>query len=196
MVMFLCEFAQDLFYRLIGRDIHFRAYVTCADFAHYALENVKDVFYGEALIEAYRAEKEIQAMGLFMSNAVATYSDIFKTARFNRSCRFVYIMQTLQRYSANKQDYPLDPASIVDTDAIWLLAYDIRYLQTIHRHKADAALPLRVRKKYERTWRLLLKQHGGFLSALEESNFDPKAISVCDWSEPLERIGTSRGFFG
>ncbi|MGH9654682.1 MAG: hypothetical protein ACRD6B_14600 [Bryobacteraceae bacterium] len=53
MVMFLCEFAQDLLYRLIGRDIHFRAYITCADFAHYALENVKDVFYGEALIEAY-----------------------------------------------------------------------------------------------------------------------------------------------
>ena len=31
-VMFLCEFAQDLFYRLIGRDIHFRAYTTCGDF--------------------------------------------------------------------------------------------------------------------------------------------------------------------
>lgn len=196
MVMFLCEFAQDLFYRLIGRDIHFRAYITCDDFAHYGLENIKDVFYGEALIEAYQAEKKIQAMGLFMSNAVATYSDIFKTRRFNRSCRFVYIMQTLQRYSARKQDYPLDPASIVDTDAIWLLAYDIRYLKMIHMHKADVALPFRVRRKYETTWTMLLKQHSGFMSVLEESNFDPKAISVCDWSEPLERIGTSRGFFG
>jgi hypothetical protein len=195
MVMFLCEFAQGLFYRLIGRDIHFRAYITCADFAHYALENIKDVFYGEALIEAYRAEKKIQAMGLFMSNLVTPYSDIFKTRRFNRKCRFVYIMQTLQRCTARKLKYPLDLGSIIDTDEIWLLAYDIHYLKTIHRHKADTALPLRVRKKYETTWKVLLKQHSGFMSVLEESGFNPRAISACDWSEPLGRIGTSRGFF-
>jgi len=196
MVMYLCEFAQDLFYHLIGRDIHFRAYITCADFAHYALENIKDVFYGEALIEAYRAEKKIQATGLFISNLVAPYSDIFKTARFNRTCRFVYIMQTLQRYSAEKQNYPLDPADLVDEDAVWLLAYDMRYLETIYGHKTDGALPVTVRKKYETTWRMLLKQHRGFMSTLEESGFDPKAISACDWTEPFERIGTSRGFFG
>lgn len=131
-----------------------------------------------------------------MSNLVVPYSDIFKARRYDESCRFVYIMQALQRHSARKQDYPLDSVSIVDTDAIWLLAYDIRYLQTIHRYKADAALPLRARKKYERTWKLLLKQYSGFLSVLEESNFDPKAISSSDWSDPLERIGTPRGFFG
>jgi hypothetical protein len=27
LIMYLCEFAQDLFYRLIGRDIHFRGYL-------------------------------------------------------------------------------------------------------------------------------------------------------------------------
>jgi hypothetical protein len=195
-VMFLCEFAQDLFYRLIGRDIHFRAYITCGDFAHYPMENIKDVFYGGALVEAYQAEKRIQGTGLFMSNLVAPYSNIFKTSRFNRSCRFVYIMQTLQRYSARKQAYPLDPFILLGTDEVWLLAYDIRYLETIHRHKGDATLPPRVRKKYETTWRLLMKQHSGFMSRLEESGFDPKAISACDWTEPLDRIGTPRGFFG
>jgi hypothetical protein len=41
LVMYLCEFAQDLFYRLIGRDIHFRAYITCADFAHYPMERLR-----------------------------------------------------------------------------------------------------------------------------------------------------------
>jgi hypothetical protein len=195
-VMFLCEFAQDLFYRLIGRDIHFRAYITCGDFAHYPMENIKDVFYGEALIEAYNAEKKIQAIGLFMSNLVAPNSDIFKTARFNRSCRFVYIMQSLLRHSTRKRDYPLDPISIVDTDAIWLLAYDIRYLETIYKHKNNAEFPPRVRKKYETTWRLLMKKHGGFMSTLEEHGFDAAAISRCDWSEALQRVGTKRGFFG
>lgn len=194
-VMYLCEFAQDLFYRLIGRDIHFRAYITSGDFAHYPMEHIKDVFYGGALIEAYQAEKNVQAIGLFMSNLVAPCSDILKTARFNRSYRFVYIMQSLRRFSAKRQDYPLDPVELVETDAAWLLAYDIRYLANIHRHKSDAGLPPRVRKKYETTWRMLLKQHSGFMLALEENSFDPTAIE-CDWAEPLERIGTPRGFFG
>ena len=97
-VMYLCEFAQDLFYQLIGRDVHFRAYITCADFAHYEMEHIKDVFCGEALIEAYQTEKNLPCMGLFMSNAVVTYCDIFKTRRYNKSAHFVYIMQSMDRF--------------------------------------------------------------------------------------------------
>jgi len=41
-----------------------------------------------------------------------------------------------------------------------------------------------------------MRQHRGFMAKLEESGFDPKAISACDWIEPLERVGTRRGFFG
>jgi len=195
-VMFLCEFSQDLFYRLIGRDIHFRAYITCDDFAHYSMQNIKDVFYGDALIEAYTAEKKIQAMGLFMSNRVVPYSNIFKTRRFNNECRFVYIMQSLGRVSYSREEYPLPPELLLDTDEIWFVAYDIRYLQTINTHRGNRALSPRVRKKYERTWRLLSRQHPGFLSALEDSSFDPKAICRCDWTEPLGRVGTPDGFFG
>ena len=195
-VMYLCEFAQDLFYRLIGRDIHFRAYITCGDFAHYHTENIKDVFYGEALVEAYRAEKTIQCIGLFMSSAVVPYSDIFKTSRFNRTCHFVYMMQSLLRHSAPQKNYPIDPNALVSTDEIWLLAYDIRYLEDIHRRMNDSQLERRVRKKYEATWRMLLKKHKGFMTALEGRGFDPKAISDCDWAESLGRVGTARGFFG
>lgn len=195
-VMYLCEFAQDLFYRLVGKDIHFRAYITSGTFAHYPMDNIKDVFYGDALIEAYRAEKKLQSTGLFMANAVVPYSDIFRTAKFKKSCHFVYIMQSLQRYSFRRQDYPIDPDNLVSTGEIWSLAYDIRYLETIHKHKNDLALEPRVRKKYETTWRMLLKQHAGFMSVLEASGFDPQAISRCDWSEPLQRIGTKRGSFG
>ena len=195
-VMYLCEFAQDLFYRLIGRDIHFRAYIVHGDFAHYSTENIRDVFYGNALIEAYRAEKVLQCMGLFMSNDVVRYSSIFQTARFNANCHFVYLMQSLLRCSFREQDYPLDPVLVVDTDEVWFLAYDIRYLETIHRHKSDLTLEPGVRGKYESTWRMLRKKHRGFMSVLEKHDFDPRAISVCDWSEPLQRVGTPGGSFG
>ena len=196
MVMYLCEFAQDLFYRLIGRDVHFRAYITCDDFVHYQMKNIHDVFYGPALIEAYQAEKKIQCMGLFMSNAVVPYSDIFKTVKFNRTCHFVFLMQSLMRQSWERHEYPIDPSLIIDTDEIWLLAYDIRYLTTIYKHKMDINLPSRVRRKYQATWRMLLKKHGGFMTALGENQFNARAISECDWAKPLGRVGTRNGFFG
>jgi hypothetical protein len=203
-VMYLCEFAQDLFYRLIGRDIHFRAYITCDEFAHYSMENIKNVFYGNALIEAYMAEKKIQAMGLFMSNRVVPYSNIFKTRRFNKECHFVYIMQSLDDVSFSalgnvnfsREDYPLPPILVVDTDVIWSVAYDIRYLQTIHGHRSNSALSSKVKRKYERTWQLLFRQHSGLLSILEENAFDPNAVCQCDWAEPIGRVGTPDGCFG
>jgi hypothetical protein len=195
-VMYLCEFAQDLLYRLIGRDIHFRAYITCNDFAHYGMENIKDVFYGEALIEAYQTEKTLQCMGLFMSNAVVPYCDIFKTRRFNKKVHFVYMMQSMGRFSFPQAAYPIDPFELVETDNIWVVAYDIRYLTNIHRHMSDPTLEPRVRRKYEATWRILQKEHPGFLGALEENSFDPNAVAVCDWSEPLRRVGTRDGCFG
>jgi hypothetical protein len=52
LVMYSCEFAQDLFYRLIGRDLHFRAYLTLGEFKINEFKNLK-AFYGEALIDAY-----------------------------------------------------------------------------------------------------------------------------------------------
>ena len=52
LVMYSCEFAQDLFYRLIGRDLHFRAYLTLGEFKINEFENL-EAFYGEALIDAY-----------------------------------------------------------------------------------------------------------------------------------------------
>jgi hypothetical protein len=142
------------------------------------MKNIKDVFYGDALIEAYRAEKAIQAMGLFMSNRVVAYSDIFETKRFNPNCHFAYIMQSLQGVSFKRADYPIDPVLLLDNDQIWFVAYDIRYLQVIHGHKNDSALSPRVRKKYETTWRFLQKQLGGFMSALEDSASIPKQSVV------------------
>jgi hypothetical protein len=52
LVMYSCEFAKDLFYRLIGRDLHFRGYLTLGEFRIDDFENL-EAFYGEALIDAH-----------------------------------------------------------------------------------------------------------------------------------------------
>lgn len=94
LVMYLCEFAQDLQYRLTGRGIVFRAVLVHGDFMHYELNSVP-CFFGAALIDAYRSEKQIPAIGLFMERSLVPDSDIFRTAAFNDTYNFVFITQTL-----------------------------------------------------------------------------------------------------
>ena len=54
--MWMCEFAQDLFYRLLGKKVHFRALLTIGEFNHTKMTNI-DSFYGEALVRTYEYEK-------------------------------------------------------------------------------------------------------------------------------------------
>lgn len=78
LIMWMCEFAQDLFYRLIGRNIHFRAILTSGEFRHSKMKHI-DAFFGEALVKAYQDEKEIVCMGLFIDAELAPLSSIFET---------------------------------------------------------------------------------------------------------------------
>src|SRR6267154_5554684 len=48
-VMFLCEFCQDLFYRLSAIDVFFRAIILAGDFQHYNLGRAS-CFFGTSLI--------------------------------------------------------------------------------------------------------------------------------------------------
>lgn len=75
LIMFLCEFAQDLLHRLTNRDIYFRAVITYGDFTHYELNGIP-CFFGNALIEAYNSEKELKAIGLFIHKKISQYCDL------------------------------------------------------------------------------------------------------------------------
>src|SRR4051812_29114015 len=55
-VHWLVEFAQDLFFRLISKDLHFRAYICKGPFEVEQFKNLLAV-YGEALVHAYRREQ-------------------------------------------------------------------------------------------------------------------------------------------
>ncbi len=96
LVMYLCEFVQDLQYRLVGRNIFFRAIIKYGEFIHYEINQVP-CFYGRALIDTYTMEKEIQCTGLFINNDCNKYNNIFKTAKFNENLSFVYLTQGLEQ---------------------------------------------------------------------------------------------------
>jgi hypothetical protein len=195
LVMFLCEFAQDLFYRLIGKDLHFRAYLALGEFNHEVLKNIQ-AFYGETLVRTYRRQSEIQCSGLFVENDIAGDFDVFHADPYDSDCRFVHLMQSLDRVSFAGAEYPVPADLILPEGQEWFLAYDFTYLRNIYSHMNDINLPPRVRVKYGSAWQMIRKRHKVLLDVLEASNFNPRSISDFDWSEPMRRVGTSDGFHG
>ncbi|GGB72281.1 hypothetical protein [Glycocaulis alkaliphilus] len=74
MVGYLCEFAQHLQYKLLSRNVFFRAVLTKGDFYDVApgdsvhtFKNIR-AFWGSALVDAAEKEKSIKAIGLFIDN--------------------------------------------------------------------------------------------------------------------------------
>lgn len=76
LVMYLCEFVQDLLYRTITKNVYFRAILLYEEFTHYKLENV-ECFYGRSLIDAYSKEKDLVSMGLYIHDECNKYNRIF-----------------------------------------------------------------------------------------------------------------------
>ena len=126
----LCDFAADLFYRLISQDIHFRAYICCGEFEHSKMQHI-DAFFGAALIRAYTRERDIQCTGLFIDNDLVPYLGYFRSSQYDAHCHFVYLMQTLDNITYEQSDYPLDWNLVgpVGND-VWA-SYDVTYLKNV-----------------------------------------------------------------
>lgn len=194
-IMWMCEFAQDLFYRLIGEDLHFRALLTIGEFKHASMTNI-NAFYGHALVGTYNHEKNIICMGLFMDERLVEFSNIFRTDPYDTKYHFVHIMQHLQRISFGERAYPFAPSLMLDLDTQYLHAYDLVYLQNVYRHMIDYRLSSHVRAKYQGTWQMLRTRSAALLDAFVRGGLDPRAISNFDWTEPMRRVGTPDGFYG
>lgn len=198
-VMWLAEFAQDLFFRFIGIDKHFRAFITEGEFAHNKMKNI-EAYYGNALVRCYEAERYVKACGIFLDNDLVPNSDIFHTTQYNDEWSFMHIMQGMS-YVASTQDmfgeltYPIDN-EIFEGIEHWL-SYECRYLEAIHGHARDAALHEGVRDKFRQTWELIAARNGTFIAALERSGFDlQKVLTWTNWTPWMRKVGTPNGFFG
>jgi hypothetical protein len=196
-VMWLIEFAQDLFFRLISKDIHFRAYVTLGDFEHYKLKNF-EAYYGEALIECYEREKEIKCTGVFLDAKLVEHCDIFKVTKFNDNAYYVHVMQNLDMVSLPYHEYSNSALGeyIMATGMEWSIAYQLHYLERVFGKTTDPSLPTEVTLKFQNAWSMIAQHHDGLVRRLTESCFDFQSVIKLDWSAPLARIGTENGAFG
>jgi hypothetical protein len=195
LVMYLCEFAQDLLYRLVGRGWHFRAYLARGAFSRGRLENV-EAFCGEALARARRRASEIQCTGLFIDDDVLPDCDKFFTTPYDPRCCFVHLMQSLENVGFGNIPYPIPAGLFASRDLASRLAYDITYLRNVYANANRQSLSPRIRAKYLSTWQMIGTRHGALLDTLERNNFDPRSVADLDWSEAMRLVGTEEGSYG
>src|SRR5438876_114995 len=74
-LMFLIELTQELFLRLAGSRIFFRAVITEGPFFHQKMEHM-DAFFGQALVDTYRAEKQLVGLGLFLDVNLRRFNQV------------------------------------------------------------------------------------------------------------------------
>jgi hypothetical protein len=185
LVMYLCEFAQDLQHRLTGKDIFFRAALVNGDFNHYELNGIP-CFFGKALVGAYRAEKQIQAVGLFMENNIVVDSNIFPSMRFNDQFSFVFITQALTRLEEYYGgEFPTKAWLFDSTDETYLVAPEVLYLKKLS-HFATRHPIAKVRKKHKTTLGILKKRYPQTIRFLEKHNFNPRKLAPgAEWGKAL-----------
>jgi hypothetical protein len=186
-VMFLAEFAQDLLYRLIGRDYYFRAILTSGEFLHHRLTNVQ-AFFGQALIDAYRHEKELIGCGLFIDTKLLADNHIFPTRRYCDRYHYVFLTQDIQRASEyGRFGFPF-AGEILDATTITFPTYaQLVFLMDIYRKATEHPDP-RVRAKFQATWTLYELQHSSLCATLRDSEFDFSAIATADWKAAKEHF--------
>jgi hypothetical protein len=194
-LMWLIEFAQDLFYRLIAIDIHIRAYITRGEFEHHVLQNV-EAYYGSALIDCYEREKQIKCTGVFLDSSLAPLSDIFHVTKYDEQSHYVHVMQHLDMIRAPYEAYPISGESLLATGMESWVAYLLRYLQNTFAHAHDESLPEPVRTKYRNAWTMISDRHPGLTRRLEEAAFEFGKVVEMDWAKPIALIGTERGAWG
>ncbi len=169
LVLYLIEFAEDLHHRLTGQDVYFRAIITSGKFKHYQLENV-ECFFGQALVNAYRQEKDIPAIGLFIDAACNAHNEYFRLEPFGNGLSFVYLnraLESLHEMSGGK--YPVIDPSILAM-GFPFLPWQVRFLKDIYQQMRTHK-NAKVRIKSLATWDFHKRRYNTMLSALEQGGF-------------------------
>lgn len=201
--MYLCEFAQEIQYMLLGRNAFIRALITYGPFADTGptpSSGYKHIraFWGNALVRAYQAEKGIQAVGLFVDKTVKPFMDIFQTHHYDKKSGiwFADTATSLRGMFFEGSDFCYAEAAIPASGTEALVAYDLFYLRQLFRHAHDGSLSPSVRNKYLTTWEFYRQKYSGLTVALEQANFDFDKVIKIGWKRWTRRIGTPRGYFG
>lgn len=185
-VMYACEFVQDLMCRSVDLEIQFRAILTYGEFFYEHLSNI-DAYHGTVLVNSYIKEKEINGMGLFIDNRILQYNTIFKIISFDTDLHFVYLMQSMEMLLTFDCDIPIPTSLIDETYNFYDIEWETKVLKTIKKN-IDTQTDSKIRGKYLQTYYLYKQRYGKIIDVLEKYKFDYKVISPdADWERSIRK---------
>ncbi|RXP60879.1 hypothetical protein EC396_04290 [Lutibacter sp. HS1-25] len=182
-VMYAIEFIQDLTYHLADKDIYFRAILTYDKFKHYNLKNV-ECYFGDALINCYNKEKEVNGIGLFIDKRILNFNRIYPTTNYDNDLNFVSVLQCFERLSENTLGIlPSEDLLTIDgTDEYWAIKFELNYLKNIYLNSINHSNS-KVRGKFLQTYQLYKNLFKPILTEFEKTNFSYQSINEnADWS--------------
>jgi hypothetical protein len=187
-VMYQCEFFQDLLHRVAGRGFSFRAVLTYGPFQHYRL-NETSYFYGLALNRAFDTEKELQITGLLMDEHCHSFNDIFSSRPFGDGWHYVFVTQAIDEWEDSYSAMIPLPRIIVDeTDLGWELGPELQTL-ALSAYEAREHRDADVREKHLATLNQYRNRYPECFAALESTGFKMEAVSTeFDWAAVRERM--------
>ncbi|MGB7589989.1 MAG: hypothetical protein WBO19_01955 [Terriglobia bacterium] len=187
-VMYQCEFVQDLLHRLAGRNIYFRAVLTYGPFEHYRL-NGTPYYYGPALNHAFREEKQLKITGLLMDDHCDKHNRFFSSLPFKKGWHYVFVTQALDEFEDLYGGIiPLPSFDMHATDLAWYLGPELEVLHSsllIARGHGDE----QIRQKHEATLAQYRIRYPKCFDALEKKDFMME--EVCrefDWTQIRARM--------
>lgn len=195
-VMYLIELTQELFSRLIGTNIFFRAVITEGEFFHHKLENL-EAYYGAALVEAYRAEKKLSGTGLFLDRKLRDMNQIFRFKEFSSKLDYIFLTHMCSGLTPwlkrnvddnEKPDYsefPMPPELLTDSGLEFMAYPELVHFREVYENMNAHPEP-KVREKYLTTWNMYSLAYPGLTRSLVEHNFDPNGMARLDWSKAKE----------
>lgn len=186
LVMFLCEFVQDLLYKTITKNIYFRATLMYGEFRHYNLVNT-ECFYGKCLVDSYNKEKDIVSMGLYIHDDCNKYNEIFPTLQYDAGFSFVFLNQDLERLSKLYGGrLPIDKVILTETGDFMRIVWDVELLKNVYNLMINHPSG-KVRSKYLVYWQFYKMRYKEFIDVMENSNFNLKMLCESyDWEERVK----------
>lgn len=184
-VMYSCEFAQDLMYRFVGTEFAFRAVLKFGEFDHYRLTRT-ECFYGRSLVDAYLMEKSVKCVGLFIDEPSQRYNRIFPVCRHSDDLSYVYLNQATQRtYEYIAEALPIfEPQIYESADNASAFVRDAQWLKETYERANKHPSP-DVRLKYLTAWNYQLQRYPKLLYPLLQSGFDLRTVSPrVEWPLP------------
>ncbi|WP_299192472.1 hypothetical protein [uncultured Erythrobacter sp.] len=167
-VWYLTEFAEDLYSRLVGQDIYFRAILVGGDFHHFQLDNV-ECFFGGALIRAYLAEQGLPFFGLLMHQDCVPYNRFFRLDQFDDEYSFVYLSRPIEQlHELGAKSYPVSYHEVADMAPN--MPESIRFLQDTYKMMRNNKEPT-VRAKALTVWDFYSRRYPKIIAALTNNNF-------------------------